>query len=224
MHQKHEVNRPPLFFVQTGRRVAGGSEDALAPLYWPEISMATNTPLPATSTASNTPPNAVYGDESGFFVMGIQSRNPKESEHRMNRRCFVSGIFCDPPFVLVWYPFCIWILIDDANLLWKYQIWTTRHGGRRSGAWCIPCGRADAGKANHGEGGAMVRQLETHMYWFFHEPEFSFHGIGSKSLAAWNSVWFVCAACFFYLIGWIKSAPTYSYPCWISVALIFIFA
>ena len=42
--------------------------------------MATNTPLPATSMVSNTPPNEVYGDESGFFVMGIQSRNPKESE------------------------------------------------------------------------------------------------------------------------------------------------
>ena len=29
---------------------------------------------------------------------------------------------------------------------------------------------------------------------------------------------------FFYLTGWIKSAPTYSYPRWIVVALIFIFA
>ena len=34
----------------------------------------------------------------------------------------------------------------------------------------------------------------------------------------------ISAACFFYLTGWIKSAPTYSYPRWIVVALIFIFA
>ena len=31
----------------------------------------------------------------------------------------------------------------------------------------------------------------------------------------------ISAACFFYLTGWIKSAPTYNYPCWIVVALIF---
>lgn len=29
---------------------------------------------------SNTPPNVVHGDESGFFAVGIQSCNPKEFE------------------------------------------------------------------------------------------------------------------------------------------------
>jgi len=211
------------FFSDCGRRVACGPEDSLAPVYWPEISMATNTPLPAIPRRCQTPrPLLCTGMNAASLRWDPipQSKRIRTLGEIRGRTCAALYlVYFDPPSILVRYPFCMWILIDDANLLWKYHIWTTRHGGCRSGARCIPYGWTDAGEANHREDGRWSGSWK-HRYWFFHEPEFAFHGIGLKSLTDWNTAYDMCGM-FFYLTGWIKSAPTYNYPCWIVVALIF---
>ena len=222
MQQKQEVDRPLFFFRlwspgrMRPRRLPGSC------LLTRDLHGNKHSAACYTSTVSNTPPYSVYRDECGFFVMGSNPQSKRiqtlgEIKGRIGAALYL--VYFDPPSILVRYPFCMWILIDDANLLWKYHIWTTRHGGCRSGARCIPYGWTDAGEANHREDGRWSGSWK-HRYWFFHEPEFAFHGIGLKSLTDWNTAYVMCGM-FFYLTGWIKSAPTYNYPCWIVVALIF---
>ena len=137
MHQKQEVNRP-LFFFRLWSPGSMRPRRRLGFCLWTrDLHGNKHSAACYTSTVSNTPPYSVYRDECGFFVMGSNPQSKRiqtlgEIKGRIGAALYL--VYFDPPSVLVRYPFCIWILIADANLLWKYQILTIRHGRRRSGA------------------------------------------------------------------------------------------